>query len=266
MKSRCCRLQLSLVFAFGAWAATLPCSAQTAPSQASQAESSELENALEQALLEETMDEIDDAAEDVKERIHKSAEVAREKNPDSTEVEAVEQKALRTVDELVHDAKESYRRKEASSAIAKPMPGTTRGESPLAGSVGSEMSIAVAVRAKLELEPGLEDLKIHVEAKDTTIVLTGVVPGEDHKELAERTALSVPGVKFVDNRLGVDEDLSRTGPMSQAIGAVSVILIVGLSLLIGLLIWINSRKKMVDELSRRELEATHETQRQRYSA
>lgn len=44
---------------------------------------------------------------------------------------------------------------------------------------------------------------IKVESKDGVVTLTGTVGEESHKSLAQETVASLPGVKSVDNKLGV---------------------------------------------------------------
>jgi hyperosmotically inducible protein len=44
---------------------------------------------------------------------------------------------------------------------------------------------------------------IKVESKDGVVTLTGTVAEESHRTLAQETVASLPGVKSVDNRLGV---------------------------------------------------------------
>jgi len=47
---------------------------------------------------------------------------------------------------------------------------------------------------------------IKVESKDGVVTLTGTVVEESHKSLAQETVASLPGVKRVDNKLGVKGD------------------------------------------------------------
>jgi len=49
----------------------------------------------------------------------------------------------------------------------------------------------------------LKDDDIKIESKDGAVTLTGIVSEEYHKTLAQETMAGLPGVKSVDNRLGV---------------------------------------------------------------
>jgi hyperosmotically inducible protein len=49
----------------------------------------------------------------------------------------------------------------------------------------------------------LKDDDIKIESKDGAVTLTGIVSEEYHKTLAQETMAGLPGVKSVDNRLGI---------------------------------------------------------------
>ena len=49
----------------------------------------------------------------------------------------------------------------------------------------------------------LKDDAIHIQSKDGVVALTGTVAEESHMSLAEDTVAGLPGVKRVDNRLGL---------------------------------------------------------------
>ena len=73
-----------------------------------------------------------------------------------------------------------------------------------AASTNPEVSQAltgVSVKAKLIEKLGTDGLRIHVQMKGTTAVLTGQVEKKESQELAKEVALSVADVKEVDNRL-----------------------------------------------------------------
>jgi osmotically-inducible protein OsmY len=49
----------------------------------------------------------------------------------------------------------------------------------------------------------LKDDAIHIQSKDGVVALTGTVAEESHMSLAQDTVAGLPGVKSVDNRLGL---------------------------------------------------------------
>ena len=60
-----------------------------------------------------------------------------------------------------------------------------------------------AVRLVLEKDPFVNASKIRVNSKDWTVTLEGLVPNETMRQMAERDAWYVLGVKRVINRIEV---------------------------------------------------------------
>jgi osmotically-inducible protein OsmY len=60
-----------------------------------------------------------------------------------------------------------------------------------------------AVRLVLEKDPFVNASRIHVSSKDWVVTLEGLVPVETMKQMAERDAWCVVGVKSVVNRIDV---------------------------------------------------------------
>jgi BON domain len=60
-----------------------------------------------------------------------------------------------------------------------------------------------AIRLVLEKDPFVNASKIRVNSKDWTVTLEGLVPNETMKQMAERDALYILGVKRVINRIEV---------------------------------------------------------------
>ena len=77
-------------------------------------------------------------------------------------------------------------------------------------------SIEADVHLALLEKLGRDGLPIEVEVHGSQVVLTGQVEQRSTQELAEEVALSVPGVRRVDNRVTVAEAVSRT-PVGQAV-------------------------------------------------
>lgn len=75
-----------------------------------------------------------------------------------------------------------------------------------------QADVYVALLEKL----GRDGLPIDVEVQGSRAILTGQVEQRSTQELAEEVALSVPGVRSVDNRVTVAEEGSRT-PVGQAV-------------------------------------------------
>jgi osmotically-inducible protein OsmY len=71
--------------------------------------------------------------------------------------------------------------------------------------LASEMDDRIESSAKKSyvFKTYLKSDDIKVESKDGVVTLTGTVGEESHKSLAQETVASLPGVKSVDNRLGV---------------------------------------------------------------
>jgi osmotically-inducible protein OsmY len=61
-----------------------------------------------------------------------------------------------------------------------------------------------AVRLVLEKDPFVNDASIRVSAKDWVVTLEGLVPTEAMKQMAERDAWYVLGVKSVSSRIAVE--------------------------------------------------------------
>jgi len=59
------------------------------------------------------------------------------------------------------------------------------------------------VRLALEKDPFINASKIRVRTKDWIVTLAGLVPNQIMKQMAERDAWSVLGVKEVVNRLQI---------------------------------------------------------------
>jgi hypothetical protein len=66
-----------------------------------------------------------------------------------------------------------------------------------------DATIEADVRYELGLATDLEGTAIYVKVSAATATLTGVVDDHSQREMAERRALHVPGVRKVENRLGV---------------------------------------------------------------
>ena len=71
----------------------------------------------------------------------------------------------------------------------------------------SDLALAYKVKSAFSLSRRLADYEINVEAKDGLVVLTGQVPTEIDKGLAENVVKDVPDVKGVDNQLQVQPGL-----------------------------------------------------------
>jgi osmotically-inducible protein OsmY len=77
-------------------------------------------------------------------------------------------------------------------------------------------SIAADVQVALLEKLGKDGLPIEVEVHGSRAVLSGQVEQRSTQELAEEVALSVSGVRSVDNQVTVAESASRT-PVGQAV-------------------------------------------------
>lgn len=75
----------------------------------------------------------------------------------------------------------------------------------------SQALTGVSVRAKLIDKLGADGLRISVEMMGDKAVLTGQVDKKESQELAKEVALSVSGVKSVDNRLTQNPSKEATG-------------------------------------------------------
>jgi hyperosmotically inducible protein len=72
-----------------------------------------------------------------------------------------------------------------------------------AGQAIDDTAITAAVKAGILAEPGLKVLKIDVDTRDGTVMLTGSADSQQNVERATQIAHSVEGVKLVDNRIAV---------------------------------------------------------------
>lgn len=99
------------------------------------------------------------------------------------------------------------------TGCAGTLPGT---RSPAADPDVTNASIQADVYVALLEKLGKDGLPIDVEVLGSRAVLTGEVEQRSTQEVAEEVALSVPGVRSVDNRVTVAVPTSRT-PMGQAV-------------------------------------------------
>ncbi len=67
----------------------------------------------------------------------------------------------------------------------------------------ADHKIEHAAKTSYNFKTHLKDDHIKVDAKDGVVTLTGTVAREYHKFLAQETVAGLPGVKSVDNKLGV---------------------------------------------------------------
>jgi hyperosmotically inducible protein len=95
--------------------------------------------------------------------------------------------------------------------------GTVPGaRSPAADPDVTNAAIRADVYVALLEKLGRDGLPIDVEVHGSQAVLTGQVDQRSTQELAEEVALSVSGIRSVDNRVTVAEEASRT-PVGQAV-------------------------------------------------
>ena len=99
------------------------------------------------------------------------------------------------------------------AACAGTLPGT---RSPAVDPDVNNASIQADVYVALLEKLGKDGLPIDVEVLGSRAVLTGEVEQRSTQEVAEEVALSVPGVRSVDNRVTVAVPAART-PMGQAV-------------------------------------------------
>jgi osmotically-inducible protein OsmY len=99
------------------------------------------------------------------------------------------------------------------AACAGTVPGA---RSPAVDSDVTDASIQADIYVALLEKLGGDGLPIDVEVQGSRAVLTGQVEERSTQELAEEVALSVPGVRRVDNRVTVAVPAART-PMGQAV-------------------------------------------------
>lgn len=100
---------------------------------------------------------------------------------------------------------------------------------PAAGTKSSELSVevsealtAVNVRAKLLDKLGVDALRIKVAVSDGTATLTGEVAKSPSQGLAEQVALSVKGVKKVENKVTVKEAEGAVGASEASVKKVAL--------------------------------------------
>jgi len=93
------------------------------------------------------------------------------------------------------------------SSVARAAP-SDAGDSEL-----SQAITAVGVKTKLITKLGADGLRIRVDVQGSKAVLTGQVEKKESQELAREVALSVAGVKDVDNRL--TQNPAREAPAAK---------------------------------------------------
>ena len=72
------------------------------------------------------------------------------------------------------------------------------------GEVADDAFLFRAVQSALLADPALEDMAIGARVRDGVVTLEGQVPDADSKQRAGTLAAAVPGVKRVDNSVGVE--------------------------------------------------------------
>jgi osmotically-inducible protein OsmY len=72
--------------------------------------------------------------------------------------------------------------------------------------LGDQNEIIHLIEAALDQEMQLSSLDIHVDIKEDTVLLTGVVDTLAEKAFAQKVASQVPGVKKVENYLTISTD------------------------------------------------------------
>jgi len=92
-------------------------------------------------------------------------------------------------------------------------PATASGEPETVSTEVSEALYATSVKAKLIDKLGTDALRIKVSVSGETATLTGEVAKSPSQGLAEQVALSVEGIKKVDNRVTVKE---AAGPVAAS--------------------------------------------------
>jgi len=87
------------------------------------------------------------------------------------------------------------------------------------GKGGDSPAWALEAKVKLALleKLGTDGLKVKVDIVGTKVILSGEVSKRSTEELAEEVALSVAGVKKVDNRLKVVAQGGAAGPVERAV-------------------------------------------------
>ena len=100
-----------------------------------------------------------------------------------------------------------FRKLMIASGVALAL-GATSGafaEGPMAGTA-SDARLEARISTTYALNPHLQAGDITVSVRDGTATLTGTVPEDINKELAEQFALNVDGVTEVDNQIVIDAD------------------------------------------------------------
>jgi hyperosmotically inducible periplasmic protein len=67
----------------------------------------------------------------------------------------------------------------------------------------ADSAITAKIKSKYLVEKNFSSLKVSVETKDNTVILSGFVDSEEQKARAEKIAMGVSGVKSVKNALVV---------------------------------------------------------------
>lgn len=104
------------------------------------------------------------------------------------------------------------------TAVGGSTPPTPAPTSSLAGDLAAAR-VTVAVRLALLEKLGRDGLRIHIDVRGDKVTLTGSVAARASQELAEEVALSVKGVRSVDNRLQLlDSVQAEPHPVEKAVG------------------------------------------------
>ena len=88
----------------------------------------------------------------------------------------------------------------APAAPVMPAPGSERSSAP---QEAANAALAARVKSALVAEPLLKAHGIDVVARDGAVTLFGTAESKMKREMAEKVAKAVPGVKSVENRLAV---------------------------------------------------------------
>lgn len=83
------------------------------------------------------------------------------------------------------------------------------------GAAVSDTAIAATVKARLMREDGIKSTEIHVTSTNGVVTLEGTVSSADTKAAAEAAAMSVEGVKSVDNNLLISENSEQVAEASR---------------------------------------------------
>jgi len=107
-------------------------------------------------------------------------------------------------------------RPELKSRGAAEQSGGHRGRGPR-NILRSDERIADDLIERLTRDEDIDAREILVAVDAGTVTLTGEVPERGMKHLAENLAVSVQGVRDVNNRLAVDKGSASFGPLGQAV-------------------------------------------------